>query len=87
MEHHQDLEKQFTILPLGERLLDPCLPAWEQPSVTPVFTHLRSGHTDLILDPLVKLLPAAHYDYWCVLLGQAKQTSCVRFSPFLMFHV
>jgi len=40
MEHHQDLEKQFTIL---------------------------SGHTDLILDPLVKLLPAAHYDYWCVI--------------------
>jgi len=40
MEHHQDLEKQFTIL---------------------------SGHTDLILDPLVKLLPAAHYDYRCVI--------------------
>mmetsp|Transcript_29295 Transcript_29295/g.65979 ORF Transcript_29295/g.65979 Transcript_29295/m.65979 type:complete len:447 (-) Transcript_29295:319-1659(-) len=40
MEHHQDLEKQFTIL---------------------------SGHTDLLLDPLVKhIMPAAYYDYWCV---------------------
>ncbi|CAK9002127.1 unnamed protein product [Durusdinium trenchii] len=39
MEHHQDLEKQFTIL---------------------------SGLGDAVLDPLVKLVPAAHYDYWCV---------------------
>ena len=80
MEHHQDLEKQFTILPLGERLLSDSTRASHSVGTTSsdssdssVHVHLRSGHTDLILDPLVKLLPAAHYDYWCVLLGQANQ--------------
>ena len=42
MEHHQDLEKQFTIL---------------------------SGLMDWALDPLVRLVPAANYDYWCVSHG------------------
>ena len=37
---------------------------------------LRSGHTDLILDPLVKLMPASHYDYWCVFLGFRFNLSC-----------
>jgi len=39
MQHHQDFQKQFTIL---------------------------SGHADMILDPLAKLVPSWHYDYWCV---------------------
>lgn len=29
--------------------------------------NLRSGHADLILDPLAKLVPSWHYDYWAVL--------------------
>ena len=31
----------------------------------------RSGFGDIVLDPLVKVVPAAHYDYWCVPLGEA----------------
>ncbi|CAJ1436591.1 unnamed protein product [Effrenium voratum] len=39
MQHHQDLEKQFSIL---------------------------SGCADCVLDRLVRIVPAARYDLWCV---------------------